>query len=220
MGTCLLEINEILSRIQKMIEKHGATAIDQISSQCEDPFAILISTVISHRTKDEVTLESSRRLLKEANSCEMLRTLSKAKIEELIYPAGFFRKKAETLQKIAKSLQSDYGGTVPSSIEELLKLPGVGRKTANLVLAQGFNIPAICVDIHVHRISNRLGLVRTKNPDDTEAALKKIVQRKRWTSLNSLLVSFGKVVCTPVSPHCTKCLLSNECPKNGVSNHR
>jgi endonuclease III len=155
-----------------------------------------------------------------AETLEELRGLSEEKIAELIYPAGFYKTKAGNIRKTADILCREYGGTVPDSEEALLALPGVGRKTANLVLNLGFGIDAICVDTHVHRISNRLGLVSTKTPEETEQGLMKVLPKKYWIEINELLVKFGQQICTPQSPRCSRCILAEMCPRIGVVRSR
>jgi len=184
------------------------------------PWAVLVSTIISLRTKDEVTLIASKRLLEKAGSPEKLHSLNESTIEKLIYPAGFYRNKTASLKKIAAILIQQYGGKVPASMEELLALPGVGRKTANLVLNEAFNIDAICVDIHVHRISNRCGWLSGKNPDETEMILREILPRKYWKRINYLLVLYGQKICRPVSPFCSRCVIVEYCKRNEVKLYR
>jgi endonuclease III len=161
--------------------------------------------MISLRTKDEVTLPASERLFAVADTPHAILELDEHTIEQLIYPAGFYRIKAQSIRKVASIIADRFGGEVPSSVEELTTLPGVGRKTANLVLNLGFGQPAICVDTHVHRISNRFGWVTTKTPDHTEAALAAILPRKHWIQINELLVGYGQKTCAPVSPRCSEC---------------
>ena len=184
------------------------------------PYPVLVSTIISLRTRDEVTFAASQRLLAEAPDPYRLHAMPQKRVQELIYPAGFYRTKAENLKKIAMILLKDHGGQVPNTLEALTALPGVGRKTANLVLGLGFAIPAICVDVHVHRIPNRLGWIATKNPEQSEHALTAILPRRFWIPINQLLVGFGQQICTPQSPWCSRCPLENECPRNGVSRAR
>lgn len=174
-------------------------------------YAILASTIISLRTKDKVTEEASERLLAKAPSLTKLKSLSVEQIEKLIYPSGFYRNKAKQLKQIAITLLSDNEGIVPNNIEKLIKLPGVGRKTANLVMTEGFDSYGICVDIHVHRIFNRLGFIETKEPDETEFVLREILPKKYWKEINFWLVTFGQNHCKPVSPKCDTCLLKNNC---------
>jgi len=185
-----------------------------------DPWAVLVSTILSLRTKDEVTLESSRRLLEPAGSPEKLLSMEPAQIEELIYPAGFYRTKAASLKKIAEILLAHYGGRVPDDMESLLALPGVGRKTANLVLIEAFDKPGLCVDIHVHRISNRAGWLSTKTPDKTEEVLREILPVKYWKSINALLVLYGQHLCRPLSPYCSVCEIKPHCQRQGVTRSR
>ena len=185
-----------------------------------NPYKVLVSTVLSLRTKDDVTHEASLRLFEKAPDIYALDRLTEEDIARLIYPVGFYKTKAKNLKKIAKTIIEQYNGKVPDSLDELLRLPNVGRKTANLVLAKGYNIPAICVDIHVHRISNRLGLVKTKSPEETEFALRDILPKKYWIEFNDLLVPFGQNLCKPVSPFCSKCPIYEFCERVGVERSR
>ncbi len=206
--------------IRKMVSGSELPSVSKIASEKRDPYRVLVSTIISLRTKDEVTSAASQRLFAEATAPQELVKLSEEKIAEIIYPAGFYRQKARQLKRCAEIIENTHNGTVPRTLEELLALPGVGLKTANLTLNLGFGIDAICVDTHVHRISNRLGWVRTKTPDETEGALSNILPREYWIEINGLLVSFGKMVCTPVSPFCSACTLKIECPRIGVTRTR
>lgn len=183
-------------------------------------WVVLVSTLISLRTKDEVTLSSSRRLLAEAPTPEMLLTLDTDHIAQLIYPAGFYRTKAKHLQKIADILVHSYKGSVPDNMEALLRLPGVGRKTANLVLSEGYDREALCVDTHVHRICNRAGWVNTKTPDETEQVLRNILPSFYWRRTNWLLVLFGQRICRPQSPFCSRCPLASLCERRGIDRSR
>ncbi|MDM7917095.1 MAG: endonuclease III, partial [Candidatus Eisenbacteria bacterium] len=175
---------------------------------------------ISLRTKDEVTVPATRRLLALAPDPASLERLPAAKIEKAIYPAGFYRTKAKHLRAIARLLRERHGGRVPDRMEELLALPGVGRKTANLVLLLGHRIAALCVDTHVHRVSNRLGFVQTRKPDETERVLRERLPRPLWWDYNELLVRFGRKVCTPLSPWCSTCVVAARCPRIGVTRSR
>ena len=188
--------------------------------RARDPFRLLVACVISLRTKDAVTAEASARLFAEAGSPETVAAMDEERVATLIYPAGFYRTKARQIVAIARSVAGDHAGRVPADRAALLALPGVGRKTANLVLGLGFGIPAICVDTHVHRISNRLGLVRTGTPEQTEAALERVLPRRLWIDINDLLVTFGQQVCHPTSPRCSTCPLAGTCPRLGVTRHR
>lgn len=185
-----------------------------------DPWAVLVSTIISLRTKDEVTLAASRVLLARAPSPAALLELPEDETARLIYPAGFYRTKAANLRKIAAILIERYDGRVPGDMESLLALPGAGRKTANLVLTEAFNKPGICVDTHVHRISNRTGWLSSRNPEETEMILRKILPRKYWKPVNALLVMYGQRICRPVSPFCSRCVISVHCLRRGVDKRR
>jgi endonuclease-3 len=184
-------------------------------SRRRDPFKVLVSTVISARTKDDVTGSASRRLYEVADTPENVARLTESRIAKLIYPAGFYKTKARHIRKLARALVRDHGGRVPGDMDSLLALPGVGRKTANLVLGLAFGIDSICVDTHVHRISNRLGYVRTKTPEETELALRKKLPKRHWIAYNSLLVAYGQSVCKPVGPGCAECRLLRFCDYGG-----
>jgi endonuclease-3 len=219
MDTATLE--RVIKILKKEILKWKTPAVGVIADQSIDrPFATLISTVLSLRTKDKVTEEASHRLLKRASAPEVLASMPVKEIEQLIYPVGFYHTKAKNLVEIGRHLQTEFQGLVPRSIEELLKLPGVGRKTANLVLTLGFGDYGICVDTHVHRISNLWGYVHTKTPDETEFALRKKLPKKHWITFNDLLVAFGQNLCVPVSPWCSKCSISSYCPRIGLKRSR
>ncbi|MCL2558823.1 MAG: endonuclease III [Treponema sp.] len=185
-----------------------------------DPWAVLVSTILSLRTKDEVTLAASKRLLEKAPNPGTLDALSEAEVASLSYPAGFYKTKAASMKKIAAILLAEYGGRVPADLDLLLALPGVGRKTANLVLIEAFDLPGICVDIHVHRISNRCGWLASKEPDRTEAILRQILPKIYWKGLNALLVLYGQNLCRPVSPYCSLCVIADHCARIGVERSR
>ncbi len=195
-------------------------AISTLADENNDPFQVLIATLISLRTKDKVTIEASKRLFERAATPQTMLQLSNQEIEELIYPAGFYRVKANNILKISQILCDKYGGEVPPQKELLMELPGVGTKTANLTLNLGFNIEAICVDIHVHRISNRMGWIATKTPEESEVALEKIMPRRFWIPLNELLVTYGQQICRPVSPICSKCGVYAYCQRVAVERSR
>jgi endonuclease-3 len=211
---------EIVARVKKSVEDNQVPSVSEIAGMSMDPYQILISTVISLRTKDDVTGAATRRLFDAAATPSAMLELGTEKIAELIYPAGFYRVKAENIRRISAILLEKYDGRVPPSQEALMALPGVGLKTANLTLSLGFSLPYICVDIHVHRISNRLGWVSTKNPNETEAALREILPREHWLEINELFVRFGQSVCTPQSPWCSRCPLAEDCPRIGVTRSR
>ena len=186
----------------------------------QKPWAVLASTILSLRTTDEVTTRTSRSLLARAPTPQKLLKLSVEEISRLIYPAGFYKTKAASLKKIAEILIKQYKGLVPSDMDALLALPGVGRKTANLVLIEAFDQYGICVDIHVHRISNRTGWVKTTSPEKTEEALRQILPKKYWKVINNLLVFYGQKLCRPLSPHCSRCVIPAHCLKINVNKSR
>jgi len=209
---------ETLERTLDAVEK--AIHVHPYVSGLRDPFRVLVSTVVSARTKDETTKEVSERLLSRVRNANDLAGIPLSELERLLYPAGFYRTKARSLKRLAEVLLQQYGGGVPDTLGELVSLPGVGRKTANLVLIVAFGKPGVCVDTHVHRICNRWGLVRTKKPNETEVALRAAVPRRLWHRINALLVPFGREVCRPTSPFCSSCPLEEQCPKVGVKKHR
>jgi endonuclease-3 len=185
-----------------------------------DPYRILIGCIISLRTKDDVSYAATDRLFRRASTPETMRRLRAGTIARLIYPAGFYRRKAEQIRAISRILLERHAGKVPETLEVLLELPGVGRKTANLVVTLGFNRPGICVDVHVHRIANRMGWVATRHPDETEQALREILPRRYWIPINETLVRHGQQICTPVSPKCSVCPVECDCPREGVRRSR
>jgi endonuclease III len=212
--------DHIIQTLQQRLYGETLPSVSQVAYQNPEPFRVLISTVLSLRTKDEVTLAASQRLLTKAPTPEQLSYLSVEEIQSLIYPVGFYKTKARHLKKIARILINTFDSRVPGNQEALLGLPGVGRKTANLVLNLGFGIPAICVDTHVHRISNRCGWVATKTAEQTEFALMEILPKNYWIPINELLVKFGQNICTPVSPWCSRCPITGHCAKTGVNRSR
>ena len=211
-------IIELLRKNTQHMTKPAASTI--VEKYGKNPFLILVSCLLSLRTKDTISLPASLELFAYAQKPQQLLALSDKKLESIIYSTGFYRQKAAQLKHVSKELIERFDSKVPCTQEELLSLKGVGRKTANLVLGQAFDIPAICVDVHVHRISNRLGLVETKTPYETESALQEILPKKYWIEFNTLLVVWGQNICVPVSPLCSKCVLFDVCPKIGVKKHR
>jgi len=200
------------------------TAVTTLASECgEGPpkgWAVLVSTILSLRTKDEVTRAASRRLLGKASGPAQLLSLGIEETARLAYPAGFYRTKAANLVKISKILLEKYNGEVPADMDALLQLPGVGRKTANLVITEAFDMYGICVDIHVHRICNRSGWLTAKNPEKTEEVLREILPKRYWKKINGLLVLYGQNLCRPTSPFCSRCVISSHCLRVGVSRSR
>jgi len=215
-----VDIDNIVEILERESKNWDVPVVSLMSRHDRDPFKILISTILSLRTKDEVTAQASKRLFDVAdNPYEMLK-LSEGEIEKLIYPVGFYRNKARTIKEICKELIENYGGKVPDSLDELLKLKGVGRKTANLVVTLGYDKPGICVDTHVHRIMNRIGYVKTKTPEETEFALRKKLPKKYWKKINELLVALGQHICHPTSPKCSICPIKDYCNRIGVVRSR
>jgi endonuclease-3 len=210
---------KVLSIIAEEV-KGSLSSVSQIERGDYDPFRVLISTIISLRTRDEVTLAASTRLLGRADCPRDMVELTQDEIAHLIYPAGFYNTKAGNILQICATLLENYDGKVPREKERLMALPGVGLKTANLVLSRGHNIPAICVDIHVHRIANRMGWVVTKNPDKTEEKLREILPLEFWIPINELLVLYGQKICTPQSPRCSVCRVYDFCERVGVDRRR
>ena len=210
-----IDIDRFLSLVEAAVRDTRTPVVDLIAVQTEDPFKVLVATILSARTKDETTAAASARLFAQAPDAPSLARLSVEEIARLIYPVGFYRTKAEHLHRLPQAL-SAFGGQVPESIEELVTLPGVGRKTANLVRSVAFKKPAICVDTHVHRITNIWNYVTTDTPLRTEMALRAKLPEQHWITINSLLVTFGQSVCRPVSPHCDRCPLAGLCPQLGV----
>ena len=213
-------IGEILSLIETEYNKNRKPIVTKISEKQRNPFLILISTILSLRTKDEVTAEASYRLFKIASTPAEMLKLSNVQIEKLIFPVGFYHRKAEHIRQVCKILFDKYDGNVPDNLDDLLALPGVGRKTANLVIVLGYDKYGICVDTHVHRISNRWDYVETKTPEQTEFALREKLPKEYWKIYNDYLVSFGQHLCKPISPLCSTCPIENYCPKRGVEKHR
>jgi endonuclease-3 len=220
MSRPVADINRIVRTLQRTGRQWNPTAVGAVAQDSRDPFLILISCLISLRTKDEVTGEASARLFRLARTPRAMMNLPAARIAGVIYPAGFYRTKARTIKALCRTLIREHGGKVPDDLETLLTLKGVGRKTANLVITVGYGKPGICVDTHVHRISNRLGIVSTKNPEQTEFALRQVLPRRHWIAYNDLLVTFGQNACKPISPLCSTCPVHTLCPRISVGKHR
>ena len=210
---------EKIMQVLKERYQDKTSALMDVSTR-KDPFLTLISCLLSLRTKDEVTAKASERLFALAKTPEEMLNLKKEEIEAAIYPVGFYKRKAEQILGICRVLVERYDSRVPDEIDELLKLRGVGRKTANIVITMGYNKPGIAVDTHVHRISNRLGLVSTKSPNQTEFALRKTLPKRYWIVFNNLLVMHGKTICTPVSPKCSICPITEYCKRVGITRFR
>lgn len=215
----ITDIDEIVRILKEDINKYKKPAVSQIAEK-KNPFKVLIGTVLSARTKDQVTGEASTRLFNLAKTPKTMAELPLETIEKAIYPVGFWRNKAKNIIELCIQLVNEFDSKVPDTLEELLTLKGVGRKTANLVLTIGFNKMGICVDTHVHRITNRWGYIKTKTPEETEFALRKRLPKKYWIIINGLLVTYGQNVCTPISPWCSKCPIAVYCKRVGVTKNR
>jgi endonuclease-3 len=213
------KIDTIIAILKHETRKYVVPIVTEISKS-RSPFKVLISCLLSLRTKDATTRDASERLFKLADSPGRMINLEVLQIEKTIYPVGFYKTKAKRIKEICATLLNHYNGKVPDEIDELLKLKGVGRKTANLVVTLGYEKPGICVDTHVHRISNRLGYVKTKTPEQTETALRKKLPPRYWLTFNDLLVTHGQNICAPISPWCSKCKIADFCKKVGVDRHR
>lgn len=213
-------IGKAIKLLTREVEHYKTPYVTEVSARSRDPFKVLISCILSLRTKDATTAGASTRLFALAGDALAMSALPVEAIERAIYPAGFYRKKAVTIKELSRVLAVDYDSKVPDTIEELLKFNGVGRKTANLVVTMGYAKPGICVDTHVHRITNRWGYVKTAGPEATEFALRQKLPRKYWIPINDLLVTFGQNVCRPVSPLCSKCCIIDYCDRVGVKQSR
>lgn len=207
---------KIIRLLERELENRALPIVSRLADERRNPFEILISTLLSLRTKDEVTEAASERLFALAATPEEMIRLSSEEIRRAIYPVGFYRNKAETILHVCRELIDRFHSRVPDTLDLLLTLKGVGRKTANLVVSLGFGGAGLCVDTHVHRISNRLGYVRTKTPEETEFALRAKLPPKYWLRYNTLLVAFGRNTCRPVSPLCSSCPVASYCDRTGV----
>jgi endonuclease-3 len=210
----------VVRRLADHLRAVSPPVVTLIAQQAKDPFRVLVSTILSARTKDDVTAAASARLFAVASTPAAVAALPVRRLEKLIFPVGFYRTKARNLKAACRTLVERFDSRVPASIDELVELPGVGRKTANLVLIEGFALPAICVDTHVHRICNLWGLVSTRTPEETELALRRTLPRRYWLDWNRLLVSFGQHTCVPLSPRCSTCPIEVRCPRIGVARFR
>lgn len=212
----MVKIDEILEILTVEVKKYQVPVVDLIKIQTGSPFKILVATILSARTNDKTTAEVSKRLFHFVHCVDDFDSFTVEEIAELIFPVGFYKNKAKYLKQLPTVLKSNFNGVIPKTIDELVTLPGVGRKTANLVLAQAFDIPAICVDVHVHRILNRIGYIRTKTPFETEMRLRKKLPKRYWITINTIFVMFGQYLCRPVSPKCEVCPIEHLCRKKGI----
>ena len=208
-----MDINKIVYALREdyRTAKVQHTEFVDFMEKVKDPYIVLTCCILSLRTNDKTTIKATKRMLEIAKTPDEMQNVSVDRLAEAIYPVGFYRNKAEQIIELSKTIVEKYNGTVPDEIDELVKFKGVGRKTANLVLTKGFNKPAICVDVHVHRISNRLGYVKTKTPDETEMELRKILPKKYWIDFNTLLVTHGQNICKPQRPRCEVCSIKGYC---------
>jgi endonuclease III len=212
------QIKKVYQILKKEVKKYKVPVVDLIQIQTNDPFKVLIATILSARTKDETTVKVVEILFKKINNLEDFDKFSVEDIEQLIYPVGFYKNKAKFLKKLPNIIKEKFKGEIPQTVEELIQLPGVGRKTANLVVTIAFNKDAMCVDTHVHRISNRLGYIKTQTPLQSEFALREKLPIEMWRDYNSILVAFGQNLCKPIKPKCTICPVNKYCEKIGVGN--
>jgi len=203
---------EILDEIENVIE--GEAHLDQLAKQRNDPFKILISTILSARTRDSSTEEVTKKLFSRYKTPQDISNANIEILEQLVHKSGFYKVKAARIKEVSRIISEDYMGKVPVDFDELISLPGVGAKTANCVLVYAFNIPAIPVDTHVHRIPNRLGWIKTTKPEQTEKRLKEIIPKSQWIRVNRLFVRFGQEICLPIRPKCDSCPLNTICPKD------
>ncbi len=214
------DIHKMMQLLEAEMAQFGLPPVSAMAEEKADPFMILISTIISARTKDEVTGPATERLFALADSPEKMSRLSEERIEKAIFPAGFYHTKAKAIRKASKDLVERFGSRIPDTIEELLTLPGVGRKTANLVMTLAHHKAGICVDTHVHRITNRWGYIKTKTPHETEQALRAKLPNKYWITINTILVLHGQNICKPISPFCSRCPVFKCCDRIGVTKTR
>jgi len=210
------DIPAVHKALKREYEKHDAPIIEFIQAQTGSPFKVLVATLLSARTQDATTTQVVRKLFKVVQSPEDLRGIPIETLEALLFPVGFYRVKARHLKALPEALDREFGGQIPETIDALCRLPGVGRKTANLVVTVAFDKLGICVDVHVHRITNRLGLIQTKTPFESEMRLREVLPKRYWKSWNRQLVSFGQTLCKPVRPQCERCPISERCDKVGI----
>lgn len=215
-----VNIEKIVNRLEADDRLSYAPVVSYIANLTNEPFQILISCILSLRTKDKTTAEATNKLFSIAKTPYEIIHLTTKEIENLIYPVGFYRTKAKRILEISKILIEQYNGSVPDDLDHLMKLPGVGRKTANLVITEAYDKHGICVDTHVHRIMNRLGYIKTKTPKETEFELRKKLPLKYWKIINSLLVKLGQTICLPISPLCSKCQIIQYCNQIGINRNR
>ncbi len=211
-----MDIDKILLLMYKEVMRFKAPVVEMVEITRNDPYRIVVATMLSARTKDETTVKACKRLFEVAPTPEKLAELELHTIEKLIFPVGFYKTKARRLKQLPAYIK----GGIPTTLEGLMSIHGIGRKTANIVLNSAFGKDAIGVDTHVHRISNRIGIVNSSTPVETERMLKKVVPKRWWSKINFIMVSYGQNVCRPISPHCSKCVIKDYCQRNGVEMSR
>jgi len=214
------EIHTAIRILRRQVPKWDTPVVTLMAETYESPFRVLISCILSLRTQDATTAKASHRLFAVADSPQAMVQLTAKKIAKLIYPVGFYKTKAGQILEMCQTIIDRHGGKVPDEIDKLLQFKGVGRKTANLVVTLGYNKPGICVDTHVHRISNRWGYIKTTTPEKTEIALRAKLPKQYWIEYNNLLVNFGQHLCRPISPQCSQCPVTKYCPQTGVGVRR
>ena len=204
-----------IDKIVKLLKdaKQPQSEFVKLMDSFKNPYLVLIACILSLRTNDKTTYPATLRMLELAKTPKEMKNVSQEELAKAIYPVGFYENKARQIIELSKTIDEELGGKVPGEIEDLIKFKGVGRKTANLVLSLGFNKPAICVDVHVHRIFNRLGYIKTKTPEETEFALREKLPQKYWIDINTLLVTHGQNVCKPIKPKCSECPIAGYCAK-------
>ena len=213
-------MGQVMRILRRAAPSWNAAVFTYAGTATRDPFRVLVACILSLRTKDETTGPAAARLFSLGSTPAAVQALTARQIERAIYPVGFYRTKARTIRRLCADLLARHGGRVPSALDTLLELPGVGRKTANLVVTQAFGRPGICVDTHVHRITNRWGYVRSHTPHHTEMALRQKLPTRYWIEINVLLVALGQTICRPISPRCSACPISAYCARVGVCRSR
>ena len=213
-------IDKIYFILNKEVKNYNVPVVDLIKVKTESPFKILVATILSARTRDETTVKVCEKLFKKVENFKDLKKLNLKQIEKLIYPVGFYKNKSKQLKKLPGVIFEEFDGKIPEEIDDLIKLPGVGRKTANLVRISAFDKYGICVDTHVHRIFSRIGYLKTDTPYETEMKLREKLRKKYWKRINYLLVSHGQNTCSPISPFCSKCVIKKYCKRNNINNSR
>jgi endonuclease III len=210
------DIAPVHRALKRYFDSRSSPVAGFMAARTLDPFRVLVATILSARTKDQTTTQVVERLFRKVATLADLRRVSRPDLERLLFPVGFYRTKARMLKSLPEAVETLFAGQIPETVEELIRLPGVGRKTANLVVTEAFDKHGICVDVHVHRITNRLGLVKTETPLETEMALRAILPKRYWKTLNRYLVAYGQTLCLPRRPKCDECVIRRYCDRVGV----